>query len=231
MAAEEQSATGAHENHRVRVAREKRERMHAHLLRSIMAVCSGDQSDRPKVIDDVVRHAEVSRGTFYKHFGSLEEAVAELGAELADEMTVGIAPVHDLVQDPRERVGMGSQLFMRRAMFDPHWGGFLAHIGLLDPGNAMVRNMTEDIRRGVAAGHFHVANVECGLDLLIGTKVEAIRRIVRGGLDVTYVEAMSAMILRGLGLVPAEAEGVASAMSKRLEAAAPSSLGWWPKEK
>jgi AcrR family transcriptional regulator len=227
MMTQERPVATAGENHRVRVAREKRERMHAHLLRSVMAVCSGDQSEGPKVIDDVVRHAEVSRGTFYKHFGSLEQAVAELGAELAEEMTVGIAPIYDVIEDPRERTATGFQLFTRRAMFDPHWGGFVAHVGLLEPSNAMIRHMADDIGRGIAAGLYDLAGVECGLDLLVGTKIEAIRRIVRGGRDVAYVEKMSALILRGFGLAPAEAGRIAAATSKRLDAVAPGTLDWW----
>ena len=202
--------------------------MHAHLLRSVMAVCSGDGSDGVKVIDDVVRHAEVSRGTFYKHFASLEEAVAELGSELAGEMTVGIAAVYDVLDDPRERTATGSQLFLRRAMIDPHWGGFIAHIGLLEPENAMVRHMADGIRRGIDAGHYDLAGVECGLDLLVGTKIEAIRRIIRGGRNVAYVEKMSALILRGFGQPPAEAARIASAMSRRLDTVAPGLLDWWP---
>lgn len=228
MTTNEPSVPEARENHRVRVAREKRERMHGHLLRSVMAVCSGGQAEGPKVIDDVVRHAEVSRGTFYKHFRSLEEAVTELGAELAEEMTAGIAPVYDVIEDPRERTATGTQLFMRRAMFDPHWGGFFAHIGLLDPGNGMIRHIADDIRRGIAAGHYDLAGVECGLDLLVGTKIEAIRRIIRGGRDATYVEKMSALILRGFGLSSGEAAGIAAAMSKRLDMMAPGALDWWP---
>lgn len=221
MALDESSIRADREDHRVRVARERRERMHAHLLRSIMAVYSDSQSNASKVIDDVVGHAGVSRGTFYKHFRSLEEGISEVGADLAHEMTVGIASIHDLVHAPHERVGLGSQLFMRRALFDPIWGGFFSHIGLLCPGNAMIRNMTDDIRRGITDGLFDVPGVECGLDLLIGTKVQAIRRIVRGDCDTAYVETISQLILRGLGLSPTRAEKTIEMMSALLETEAP----------
>ena len=70
---------------------------------------SSGQSEGARVIDDVIRHAHVSRGTFYKHFGSLEEAVSELGAIMVDDMTVGIYEVYNCVEDPRHRTATGFQ--------------------------------------------------------------------------------------------------------------------------
>ena len=74
------------EDHRVRVGRQKRERMRAHLLKSVFSVCSRETLRDPASIDDVVKDASVSRGTFYKYFDSLDEAISELGLQMADEM-------------------------------------------------------------------------------------------------------------------------------------------------
>ena len=74
------------EDHRLRSARRKRERMRAHLLDAVLVTYPGDEPGTPAVIDDVIRHANVSRGTFYKYFRSLGEAVEELAAQLADEL-------------------------------------------------------------------------------------------------------------------------------------------------
>jgi len=52
-------------NFRVRVARERRARMRARLLGATMDVCAVANSQGPAVIDDVIRAAKVSRGTFY----------------------------------------------------------------------------------------------------------------------------------------------------------------------
>ena len=219
-----------YEDHRVRVAREKREKMRAHLLRSVMAVMSSDQSAGPRVIDDVIRHAEVSRGTFYKYFGSLEQAVAELGAALVEEMTAGIDLLYDKVEDPRRRTATGFQLFLHRARTDRAWGGFVAHIGLLSPSNRMIRHMSADIQRGIDSGYYALPSVECGLDLLVGTKIEAILRIIRGDRGRDYIEAMTAAVLRGFGCPPAEAQEIALSESARVIALAPSQLEWWPAE-
>jgi len=73
-------------NHRVRVGRERRQKTRAHLLCAVLQVCSNESARSPAVIDDVAGYADVSRGTFYKYFDSLDQAIAELGNQLAEEM-------------------------------------------------------------------------------------------------------------------------------------------------
>lgn len=219
----------AREDHRVRVARERRRKMKSHLLNAVMAVCADDAPNSIKVIDDVVAYAEVSRGTFYKYFVSLDEAIAELGAMLAEEMTVSIWPIQSVLTDAREKTAIGSQIFMRRAMLDPHWGGFIARIGLLTPENTMIRRMMDDIREGIQAGVYDLPSVESGLDLLVGTKIEAIRRIIRNQDDVaeTYPQVISTLILRGFGVAPKGAEKIARAMADRLDIVATDLFNNW----
>lgn len=209
----------AQEDHRVRVARDRRKRMKSHLLNAVMAVCADDTPNSTKVIDDVVAYAEVSRGTFYKYFVSLDEAIAELGAMLAEDMTNSIWPLQSTVSSPIEKTSIGSQLFMRRAMLDPHWGGFIARIGLLTPENIMIRRMMEDTLEGMQAGVYSLPSVESGLDLLLGTKVEAIRRIVRGHgtIEASYPRLICSLILRGFGVDSNTAHKVASAISDKLD--------------
>lgn len=206
------------EDHRVRVARERRKRMRRHLLNAVMAVCADDTPNSTKVIDDVVAYAEVSRGTFYKYFMSLDEAIAELGAMLAEEMTISIWPIQSVLADAREKTAIGSQIFMRRAILDPHWGGFLARIGLLTPENTMIQRMMDDIREGMKAGVYDLPSVESGLDLLVGSKIAAIRRIVRSQDNITeaYPQIISTLILRGFGVPSKDAHAIARAMAKRL---------------
>jgi Bacterial regulatory proteins, tetR family len=103
------------ENHRVRVGRERRGRMRAHLLQSVMTVCAGQRLTGATVIEDVVRHANVSRGTFYKYFDSLDEAVTQLAFELAEQMTAGISSVYDTLDDPVMRTATGFQTYLTRA--------------------------------------------------------------------------------------------------------------------
>ena len=216
------------EDHRVRVAREKRGRMKARILQSVLAVCSGLETSGPAVIDDVIRHAEVARGTFYKYYNSLDEAVAELGSVLADEMTVGIYPVYNVLENPLQRTATGFQFFLLRAVIDHAWGAFICHIGRLTSDSLLLSHVTSDLRLGVQTGEFKVSSVEAAADLVVGAQTEAIRRTLGGGNQQSaYVRDMAGMVLRGLGVTPAKADRVVAQAYDRLCAEAPGSISWW----
>jgi len=216
------------EDHRVRVAREKRKRMRAHLMQSIIAVCSGRKLTGSTVIEDVVRHAEVSRGTFYKYFETLDEAVIEIASELAEEMTVGIASVYDVLDDPILRTATGFQTFLSRSLIDPNWGAFIIHLDLLNgEQNQIASKVKGDIRLGVQTGDYFVKSVDTAADLLMGAKHEAIRRIIAGQHDVSYIHDMAAMVLKSFGVSHHKAEKSVAHSFQRLCDLAPDKLAWW----
>ena len=216
------------EDHRVRVAREKRKRMRAHLMQSIIVVCSGRKLTGSTVIEDVVRHAKVSRGTFYKYFESLDEAVIEIAADLAEEMTVGISSVYDVLDDPVQRTATGFQTFLARSWIDKDWGAFIVHLDLLNgEKNRIASKVKGDIRLGLETGDYFVTSVDTAADLLMGAKHEAIRRIISGGLDDGYIHDMAAMVLGSFGVPPHKARRAVEQSFERLCRLAPGRLAWW----
>ena len=215
------------EDHRVRVAREKRERMRARILQSVLSVCSGIASSNPAVIDDVIRHANVARGTFYKYYNSLDEAVAELGSTLADEMAIGIYPVYNVLENPLQRTATGFQFFLLRAVIDPAWGAFISHTGRLTSDSVLLGHVTADLRLGMETGDFKISSIEAAADLVVGAQTEAIRRTLGGKHKGVYVRGMAGMVLRGLGVAPAKADRVVEQAYDRLCAEAPGSISWW----
>lgn len=200
--------------------------MRAHLLQSVLVVCSGQGAAGAAVIDDVARHAAVSRGTFYNHFASIEEAVSALGLQLADEMTQGILSVYDVLEDAVLRTATGFQMFLVRAAIEPEWGNFIAHIGLLDGDRLFASKIRADIRLGVATGDYAVPSAEIATDLLMGAKIEAIRRVIDGA-PLAYVQQMTSMVLRSFGVTPSRADQRVIAAYDRLEREAPGKIPWW----
>lgn len=216
------------EDHRVRVARQRRERMRAKLFQSIMAVCSGRPANSPAVIDDVIQHARVSRGTFYKYFESLEEAISELALNLADEMTVASFSVYDVLTDPVARTSTGFQMFLVRALQDHNWAGFFIHIGLLSGDNHVITaKIKRDLLVGIETGDYVVPSVDIATDILMGAKIEAMRRILGGEGDEAYVRQMASMVLCSFGVSRARAEKYVDAAFNRLILEAPGKLEWW----
>lgn len=216
------------EDHRVRVGREKRERMRSHLLQSVLTVVSEPKGSGLPVIDDIIRHADVSRGTFYKYFESVDQAVSELALQLADEMTENILAVYDVLEDPVQRTATGFQTFLARSIIDPAWGAFMTHIGLLSGDkNFLESKIKADIRLGVDTGDYVVSSVDLATDLLMGAKIEAIRRIIGGERNVSYMHGMTEMVLRSFGVTPTKAAKSVQKAYDRLHAEAPGKLSWW----
>ncbi|WP_293884219.1 TetR/AcrR family transcriptional regulator [Sphingomonas sp.] len=180
------------------------------------------------MIEDVVRHAKVSRGTFYRHFDTLDEAVTQLAFELAEQMTFDIFNVYDILDDPVMRTATGFQTFLARAWIDPDWGGFITHLGLMDGEHGLISSKVKgDIRKGVTSGDYTVVSVDLAADLLMGAKHEAIRRIISGGRDPAYIRGVTAMVLGSFGVSPEKAKQVAAQAFQRLVTEAPGRVSWW----
>ena len=206
--------------------------MRAHLLDAVMVVCSSEGKGHAAVIDDVIRQAEVSRGTFYKYFDSLEQAVAALAHQMADEMAGGgIETVYTSVTEPLLRTCTGFQLYLLRALIEPQWGDFFCHVGLLNSESALSAKIVGDIEAGIASGDYSVPSIQIALDMLIGTKVEAIRRLISGNAGPDYIVAMTSIVLRALGVSASKADYVSAAAFDRICGEAPQYLSWWkPRE-
>ena len=204
------------EDHRIRVARERRERTRAHLLDAVLSVYPGDGANGPAVIDDVIREAGVSRGTFYKYFPSLEEAVAELGNELAREMAEAYAAFLNLIPTVIDRVATAVAACLSRAAAEPRWGMFVAHLNHMREGdNPAFRDMAANLVQGRDAGVFRFDSVDAAVDLMAGTLIESIKRLLRGAPSDDYVEQVTVMLLHGLGAPRAAARRAAAAASRR----------------
>ena len=218
---------GAIEDHRTRVARDKRARMRSRLVEAVVQVCSAPGQPGPAVVDDVMRAAGVSRGTFYKYFTSLEEALDMIGRELADEMTVGLLPVYEILTDPLERTAVGLQTFLRRGAVDPVWARVVSRTDHLFDDAELVSRISIDLTNGRASGVYDFASIESAVDFVLGSTMGGVRRFQSGGVGTAQVIELGAMVLRGLGADPARTVTALHKADAHLRARAPDVLPWW----
>ena len=142
-------------------------------------------------------------------------------------MTSGILSVYDVLQDPVLRTATGFQMFLIRSAIEPDWGLFISKIGLLHEDNLFVHKIRADIRMGVETGDYAVTDVEAASDLLMGAKIEAIRRLIREGSSIKYIQEMASMVLRSFGVSPSKADKSVARAFARLTNEAPNKIGWW----
>ncbi|WP_235033801.1 TetR/AcrR family transcriptional regulator [Pantoea sp. 18069] len=190
----------ARPDHRVEVAAKKRALTRARLLEATMKVFA-EAHGRAPVIEDVVREAGVSRGTFYLHFLSLDEVLHALALAQSDRMTTDILPIYDVLKEPWQRFAVGFRLFLLRAATDPVWASFITRSSMPSNNKLLVRDyMQEDLRKGREEGQFSFGDLDVAVDFMMGASVSGIGALGLGVADPeAYMDECVRMGLTGLG--------------------------------
>lgn len=202
-----------HLDHRVRVARARRENTQARIVRSALRVFAERGPDAP-VIEDFVRAAGIARGTFYNYYQSTTELLEAATALLEDELISAIEARMATLTDPLERLATGITLWLRRAEADRLWCRFVVRVRRR--GAAVEARLGEDLRAGVQQGLFRLESFEAGRDMVVGTLLEAMNRLAAGEAAPGYTLAVARTVLRGLGVGKQQSEAVLARTAERL---------------
>ena len=173
-------------------------------------------------IEDVIRIAGVSRGTFYNYFRTVEELFEHVAAEMASDMGERIYSRLVNLEDVAVRVANGVRHFCLRAHQERDWGLFLAHFGLsAETLQSAIRDTAlRDIESGIARGRFRLRpdQVQSALALMSGATLAAMKLILSGAETPKRAgESVAELTLRAFGLEPREAAALASAPLLNLE--------------
>lgn len=186
-------------DHRVETAKKKREQMRQRILAATTTVFSR-RSDNAPVIEDVVREAKISRGAFYNHFKSLDDALVAASIDANQRMIEAILPVYGFLKEPWQRAAVGFRVFMVRAWQDPEWARFLTRMEAWPHGDGISTHITADLLRGQALGQFEFDDVKVTNEFLMGASAGCIQAMLRGVADPqAHCDAAVRMQLRALG--------------------------------
>jgi AcrR family transcriptional regulator len=212
-------------DHRPRVAAERRERMRKRLIESAMIVFA-DKGVGASVIPDVVAAAEVSQGSFYNYFRTNEELLVAVGDELSGEMVLLIEPVVGDIADPAVRVATAVRCYLHLARSHPLLARFLAAAGLrmLVQHDATFRYLPADLEEGQKQGVFADVPLDIVLNLVAGAGIAALDRMARGRTPKAYPDQIVAGMMRMLGLSVADAARVTAGPLPKLTFGADSLL-------
>jgi AcrR family transcriptional regulator len=200
-------------DHRPRVAAERRERMRKRLIESAMIVFA-EKGVGASVIPDVVAAAEVSQGSFYNYFRTNEDLLAAVSNELSSEMIGLIEAVAGDIAEPALKVASATRCYLHLARSHRLLARFLAGAGLRLAGasqearqrSAAYDFLPADLEAGQRQGVFVAMPLETAVDVVKGAMLVAIDRMAHGRTAKDYPEQITAAILRALGLPAGEAE-------------------------
>lgn len=198
------------QNHRTRVAAKRREKTRARLLESALLVFA--QKGPNAVIDDVIAHAGMARGSFYNYFRTNEELLAAVASEINDELLRAIDPVVLRYDDPAERIACGTRLLLHAVRRFPLYGTFMARLPYLAANCSLLgtRFLSRDVEQGLARRRFGGLGERVGSDMLVGVVLSAAYSTAQAPLDADYPAASARAVLRALGVEEAEASRLAA---------------------
>lgn len=211
-------------DHRVRVAKDRRERMRKKLLNAILV----SYSNKEQSIESVIAEAAVSRATFYKYFTSLDDALDKLGEELKDEIINSIGSLIGNTTSALNRMTAGIQVFLLKGVMDPHWAGFVAQTSYMSR-DVLLRGMiAEDLLAAQRQGDIEFDDIHVATTLVLGTLMQAIDYLVHtGDRRRSYVEGLNITILRALGVTKEKAAEIVHDRTIYVRGLAPDRIDWW----
>lgn len=212
-------------DHRPRVAAERRERMRKRLIESALIVFA-EKGVGASVIPEVVAAAEVSQGSFYNYFRTNEELLSAVSEELSNEMLQSIESVVGTIADPGLRVATAIRCYLQLARNCRLVARFLASAGMRFGGeHSMVYDvLPPDLEEGAKLGQFDAAALTVAVDVIKGSVLVAMHRMAQGRIAKDYPEQMVQAMLRSLGMSTADAIQLTTAPLPRLATPADSLL-------
>ena len=183
--------------HRTRVGIERRARTRSRIVAAALRVFAEKGTDSP-VIDDFIREAGVARGTFYNYFTRTEQLLLAVSRSLEDDLMLSIEAEMSDLQDPVARLATGMRLWLGWARADPVWCAFIVKSRFR--GALVEQQLHADLKNARQAGAFNFPSLEVARDLVVGTILEAMSRIMTTPVSKAYSDGVARGILTGLGL-------------------------------
>ncbi len=188
--------------------------MRARILSATRRVYVRIRDDAP-VIEDVVREAGISRGTFYTYFDSLDQACAAAGLQAQDDMMQDIEQLHGCLKEPWQRAAVGFRVFMVRAWQDPLWASFVMRLDTWQRESRLGQSILRDLEGGRDAGYFRFQDLVAATEFVMGASANTVQAFGRGVADPQrYMETAQHMLFMALG-APEELADRAVAFSRK----------------
>lgn len=202
------STAGATDESRSRTAAARREKMRRRLIETVIFLVAPHGQDRV-MVDDVIREAEVSRGTFYRYFRTVPELMEAAKLTLSEEMVAMVREAGEPDGDPAHSIAVQALRFLDAFERYPLVGQFSVKIAMqwLGPDSLLHRTAPTPLTRGMESGRFRPMPIDLALDMLqLGLVAILARWIELTG--EARAESVAAL-LRMLGVPGDEAEALA----------------------
>jgi len=185
-------------NHRTVVGRNRRARMRSRIIAAAARVFA--ERGEAALIDDFIRAAGVSRGTFYNYFRTTGELLEATISSLKDDAIRAVDPQVGRIEDVVMRLATAMRIHLRWAASDPNRCAFIAKMPVVGP--MAEQRITRDLKEGLQLKAFRYSDLPAAFDLVVSLPAQAIRRMATETTDPGYPDAVVELVLQGLGVAP-----------------------------
>lgn len=207
------------EDHRIRVAAERRNETQEKLLLSGL-ILGSEKPAKEISIEEIYTQAETSRGTFYKYFTGTSDLFKALGLNVANQIVEFLAPLKPLFTDPAVAVASMTRLGIRLAVNIPMLGKLLLQTEWpsINKNTGILKDIEMDIKLGIKQGRFSDIPVDIGLGIVVGSTKAAIHSMLKNPPSKGYEDIVACQILIGLGVDAKSAKEISTMPLPKLPA-------------
>lgn len=180
--------------------------MRTHLIRAALDIY-GRQGVDGSVIEELIKTAGVSRGTFYNYFKTNQELLEAVSTAVSNELMMVVDPRIQQHEDPAARISVGVRLcleigkkYRQIALFISR-GGPLA----LSKNRLLAEYLPRDLKMGIDSGRFANLEMQLAFDLVVGPALAGFFSLAVGNVRPDYIEQLSVAVLMSLGIGRSEA--------------------------
>lgn len=158
--------------------------------------------DQSLLIDDYVKHAGVSRGTFYNYFTSTNELLTEIAMHMSDEVLDIIEPIISQLDHPLERIMLATKLYLRSAIRFPIWGQLITSVGpkFTIRGRNISQYLARDLKKAHDLNLITIRDYRVSRDIFLGSAYYSLETILMETVDQNYFNLVIETIFVNLGL-------------------------------
>lgn len=162
-------------------------------------------------VAEIAEDADIAIGSFYNYFRTKEDLLAALLHESLAEQLRQIEARRANITDPAEAISVAHRHLVRLAREQPEWAWLLVRMDVpyRVTDDVLARPAMRDLRAGIAAGRFRVADPRLALRASGGALIAVMHALLLGELGRHADSEHAEGVLRSFGLDPREAAEIA----------------------
>ena len=171
----------------------------------------GERGFDATTVAEIAEEADIAIGSFYNYFRTKEELLAALLQETLTEQLRQMEARRAGITDPAEAISVAHRHFVRLAREQPEWAWLLVRLDVPHrvADAVLGRPAMRDLRAGIAAGRFDVADPALALRASGGALTAVMHALLLGELGRHADSEHAEGVLRSFGLDSAEAAEIA----------------------